>query len=398
MLKMGVPKQAVANKMTSKGVDSSVLDKDPESMVPDPSAAPPAPESTAPALIKLGEHPEYAQWFKMLKMGVPKQAVANKMSMKGVDASVLDKDPESMVPDPSATALPTAAPEPTAPTLIKLGEHPEYAQWFKMLKMGVPKQAVANKMTAKGVDSSVLDKDPESMVSDPTAAAPAGGATQAPPMIKLGEHPEYAQWFKMLKMGVPKQAVANKMTAKGVDASVLDKDPESMVPDPSAASPAAGATQAPVMIKLGEHPEYAQWFKMLKMGVPKQAVANKMTAKGVDASVLDQDPESMVPDPTASPPAGGPSAPPVLIKLGEHPEYAQWFKMLKMGVPKQAVANKMTAKGVDSSVLDKDPESMVPDPSAAAPAEGATASKGTYDAKVSVKQCVVVLWIQLYQD
>jgi aryl carrier-like protein len=175
--------------------------------------------------------------------------------------------------------------------MIKLSELPEYAQWFKLLKMGEPKQAVANKMATKGADASVLDKHPESTVPGPSAAAPAGGATQAPTMIKLGEHPEYAQWFKLLKLGMPKQAVANKMAMKGVDASVLDKDPESMVPDPSAAALPTAEPAAPTMIKLAKHPEYAQWFKLLKLGVPKQVVGNKMTAKGVGASVLDKDPD-----------------------------------------------------------------------------------------------------------
>ena len=34
--------------------------------------------------------PKYSIYFKMLKMGVPAQAVRNKMNLDGVDASVLD--------------------------------------------------------------------------------------------------------------------------------------------------------------------------------------------------------------------------------------------------------------------------------------------------------------------
>jgi hypothetical protein len=38
----------------------------------------------------LASDPKYSIYFKMLKMGVPAQAVRNKMNLDGVDASVLD--------------------------------------------------------------------------------------------------------------------------------------------------------------------------------------------------------------------------------------------------------------------------------------------------------------------
>ena len=60
----------------------------------------------------LGEYGVFAeQYFKMLKMGVPKGGVKQKMRSEGVDPSVLDMDPEK--PAPGATAA--AAAKPTAP-------------------------------------------------------------------------------------------------------------------------------------------------------------------------------------------------------------------------------------------------------------------------------------------
>jgi len=63
-----------------------------------PVVAPPAP--TPPLPPPPGEPPEranamvndpkYGMYFKMIKMGVPEQAVRNKMALDGVDASVLD--------------------------------------------------------------------------------------------------------------------------------------------------------------------------------------------------------------------------------------------------------------------------------------------------------------------
>lgn len=47
-----------------------------------------------------------------------------------------------------------------------------------------------------------------------------------------------------------------------------------------------------------------------------------------------------------------PVAPPETNALASDPKYSIYFKMLKMGVPAQAVRNKMNLDGVDASVLD----------------------------------------------
>ena len=77
----------------------------------------------------------------------------------------------------------------------------------------------------------------------------------------------------------------------------------------------------------------------------------KMGADGVDTAVLDMDPD----DP--SPNAGGATARP---KVKDDPRYAKYFKMLAMHLPKGAVMAKMGADGVDTAVLDMDPESLSP--------------------------------------
>ena len=54
-------------------------------------------------------------------------------------------------------------------------------------------------------------------------AATAEAATAATPETNArASDPKYSIYFKMLKMGVPAQAVRNKMNLDGVDASVLD--------------------------------------------------------------------------------------------------------------------------------------------------------------------------------
>ncbi|CAM9460272.1 unnamed protein product, partial [Heterosigma akashiwo] len=59
--------------------------------------------------------------------------------------------------------------------------------------------------------------------------------------VALKDHPVYAQYFKMLKVGLPKPAVQHKMMKDGVTADVLDKDPEELWPLDERKKKAAGA-------------------------------------------------------------------------------------------------------------------------------------------------------------
>ena len=48
--------------------------------------------------------------------------------------------------------------------------------------------------------------------------------------VLLKDDPQYGRFFKMLKMGVPPQAVANKVAAEGLDPAVMSRDPEGPSP------------------------------------------------------------------------------------------------------------------------------------------------------------------------
>jgi WASH complex subunit CCDC53 len=60
-------------------------DEDAPAFKTEERAAPEQPETNA-----MTNDPVYGKYFKMIKMGVPTQAVRNKMTLDGVDASVLD--------------------------------------------------------------------------------------------------------------------------------------------------------------------------------------------------------------------------------------------------------------------------------------------------------------------
>lgn len=246
---------------------------------------------------------------------------------------------------------------------VPLKEHPKFAKYFKMMSVGLPKPVAAHKMEADGLDPAlacILDMD---------------GSQPLPGELPLKQHPKYAKYFKMLQVGLPPDAVKHKMTQEGVDPAVLDLDADKPLP-PNAGKPkskkersrggagGAGASDESdeeeeeeeaeeeddphASVPVGEHPKFAKYFKMLKVGLPSAAVKHKMVQEGVDPDVLDLDPAQPRPRKSAGPP------------LKDDPVYGKFFKMLKVSVPVPAVKHKMMQEGLNPDVLDLDPEKPLP--------------------------------------
>lgn len=162
--------------------------------------------------------------------------------------------------------------------------------------------------------------------TEPTTAQSAqqesggGGGGGASDMVKASEHPAYAPFFKLSKLGVPMPVVSAKTAAAGLDPSVLE-DPEAMISlsggggggggggAPTAQQqqqqqetpPAATSTSNEGLIKASEHPDYAPFFKLTKLGVPIPVVSGKVSAAGLDPSVL-ENPDAMI---SSGPAEGG---------------------------------------------------------------------------------------------
>ena len=84
-------------------------------------------------------------------------------------------------------------------------------------------------------------------------AEPQAEATKA----EGGQEDKYEKYRKMLKMGLPRQAVENKMIQDGIDPACLTSS--------SKAEPQAEATKA----EGGQEDKYEKYRKMLKMGLPR---------------------------------------------------------------------------------------------------------------------------------
>ena len=128
--------------------------------------------------------------------------------------------------------------------------------------MGMPGDNLAMKMKAEGFDPAVLG------IGQEAAPAPAPAPPQTVP-------PEYVKYQKLLNMGMPQEQVMMKMTSEGCDPGVLGLGAAAAAPKPAAPPP---ATAVP--------PEYAPFQKLLKLGMPPEQVALKMSSQGMDPGVL----------------------------------------------------------------------------------------------------------------
>ena len=345
MIKVGLPKTAVADKMAQDGVVASLedgmklLELDPELPAP-PSAVPKRAKSKESGdMAPIGEHPKYSKYFKMLKVGIPKETVQAKMQQEGVDPNVLEKSPDDLLPLKEESAEKGGEGE-----MVAIKDHPTYAKYFKMLKVGLPKEAVRAKMQKEGVDSLMVDKDPNELIPLHVRQP-----EDSDSKVKLGEHPMYSKYFKMLKVGLPKETVQAKMRQEGVDPTMLDKSPDDMVSLNPPKPPEDDGPKVPA----NEHPKYAKYFKMLKVGLQKEAVQAKMRQEGVDPAMLDKEPNELIPLEEKS--SEGPK-----VAVKDHPQLAKYFKMLKVGLPKETVQQKMQQENIDSKYLDMEPTAMIP--------------------------------------
>ncbi|KAG3004570.1 hypothetical protein PC128_g20601 [Phytophthora cactorum] len=352
MLKRGVPFEAVQNCMRKDGADPSTLQPLP------PSEGSTGDDNSVNNVqqIRLKDMDGYAKYFRMLRMGCPKEAVKQKLTMDGLDPIILDFGPDAIYEEVKDRIAATSSvsnlqddikcvhPPETEDVKASVSEvllkhHEVYAKYFKMLKMGLPEGAVRQKMKVDGVDERALDLGgdaPFSKLPKPEMSEPAAPVND----VKLKDDPKYAKFFKMLQMGLPEGAVRQKMQVDGVDERALDLGGDAMV------SQLARLTG----IKLQDDPTYAKYFKMLRMGLPEGAVRQNMKTDGVDERALDLGGDALVSELTAQKND---------VKLQDDPVYSKYFKMLKMGLPEGAVRQKMATESVDVRALELGPDATV---------------------------------------
>ncbi|CAB9518801.1 Formin-like protein [Seminavis robusta] len=361
LLKLGMPKEQVAHAVQRDGKDPAVLDLDPEKSLKSqqPSGADDGPP--------LKEDEEYKKYFRMLNMGMAKEQVGHALQRDGKDPKILDLDPEKSLKSQQGDTGPA------------LKDDPEYTKYFKMLNMGLPKDAVKNALERDGKDPSIMDLDPNKSVKSQL-----GGGDDGPP---LKEDPEYVKYFKMLNMGLPKDAVKNALERDGKDPSIMDLDPNKSVK-----SQLGGGDDGP---PLKEDPEHIKYFKMLNMGLPKDAVKNALARDGKDPAVMDLDPEKSVKFQLGG---GCQEEEDTGTPLKDDPEYSKYFKMLNMGLPKDAVKNSLSRDGKDPAVMDLDPNKSVGFQMKKKKSGGGSASRRTPSKKKKKVRRKKIYWTPINED
>ena len=83
------------------------------------------------------------------------------------------------------------------------------------------------------------------------------------------------------------EAATREDDGRGADAADAAEAATAEAATAEAATAEAATAATPETNARASDPKYSIYFKMLKMGVPAQAVRNKMNLDGVDASVLD---------------------------------------------------------------------------------------------------------------
>jgi hypothetical protein len=382
MLKVGISKDVVKAKMADSGLDPTVLEKDPDAPVPLSDSAGGStsssshgksmyslpsfhvlPKSDDNIFISVEEQHKYVKYIKMQQMGMPIDQVKRKMIEEGLDPENLNRLPPVRSTGGSGSGNGSGGggsggggsgggsnkennkekdqPSQESNEKIPLGEHPKYAKYFKMLKIGLDKEAVQAKMQLEGMDPSILDRDPKEMVSLNEQPEKENDK----PKVAVKDHPKYAKFFQMLKVGVPHETVKAKMRLEGngVNPDFLDKDPNELIP----------TEEEVAKVPVGEHPLYVKFFKMLKVGLPSHVIKAKMEAEGIDSSIIDRDPNELIPLEEKKDEVP-------MVPANEHPLYQKFFKMLKLGVPVEVIKAKMALEKANPDVLDKDPSELIP--------------------------------------
>jgi len=96
MLRMGVPPEVVQSKLVASGLDPAIAGADPLQPLP----------GAVEKLVALKDDPLYGKFFRMQKVGLPRDVVKHKMQMEAAHAIALDLDPALPLPPASAPRLP----------------------------------------------------------------------------------------------------------------------------------------------------------------------------------------------------------------------------------------------------------------------------------------------------
>lgn len=225
------------------------------------------------------------KYRKMLKMGIPPDAVQHKMASDKIPTKIAsavlggDKDQTNDGKSSESTT--------------KLSEEEEATanKFRKMMKMRVPAEAVRHKMTMEGVDAKIINAvfDDVDASSSSQKTATAGAAMAQEQQLSSAEEVIASKYRKMLKMGVPLDGVEHKMKQDGIDLKIVSALVEEVSPSSGNAKRATKPQEpkkAPSLSKK-EETVASKYRNMLKVCIPRDAVRHKMKQEGVSLKIVE---------------------------------------------------------------------------------------------------------------
>jgi hypothetical protein len=375
MLRAGVPRNAVLQKMRIDGIDAAILALAPctpvdAALVPVPQPA----QATAAALQPASEQPPYQRAFAMLRAGVPRGAVEQRMFVERLDVSVLERGPAAEVPVKTRSILTAAVSrdqdgnsggDSNAEAAAAASHDPRLDKFRAMLRAGVAREAVAQAMALEHVDASLLDLQPDELVAavrETDPALPRGLADGA--AVAAAEHPAYVRARAMLAAGVPRAAVDQSLALQHLDAAALDRD--EFV---AAAARAPTALERLIAEPKGKTAHARGEACMLHVfwEVPSAAAARELLAALRGCAVATHRDTPCVPTyffrvSAAADQHALAAARPGARTVGEHPHLGAALKQLRVGMPRAAVRSELVRKGLDPAWLDLDAGDELPEP------------------------------------
>lgn len=215
-------------------------------------------------------------------------------------------------------------------------------KYRKMLSMGVPPPAVEHAMKRDQVSDKIVNII---LNSGEGAKAPVqsddreGSRPSADGASNLTEEEQEiaAKYQKMLKVSIPREAVRHKMLRDSVSEKVRVAV---LGPDADKATKSSGLSLSPVDEQIA-----AQYRKMLKISIPRDAVRNKMMRDNIGVRII----EAVLGKGATAKADSDVVA--IVLTTEEEAVASQYRKMIRINIPKDAVRHKMMKDNVDARII-----------------------------------------------
>ena len=333
MLKYNVPIDAVKHRMSLDGLPDEVAE------IVLNEGRNQEEEQKGKEFITHEERSVVEKYRNMLSIGMPKDAVLHAMRKDTVEESLIATIVNSSKPLQLSNSTPLTAKQERCAKKYRL-----------LLKTNVSLDGARRKMEFENVDQAVIEnvlgkredtsKDFQHMFeklsTHPQDAfiTPLKDTSNQSETSHTSEESVASKYRKMLKMGIPADAVRHSMTKDNVGGKIID----------AVFGLESKPSNGPIPISIPLKPDSVEgvaskYKKMLKMGIPADAVRHSMAKDNVGEEIV----ESLF---------GQSSKPSRGLSASAEKVASKYKKMVKMGIPADAVRHSMAKDNVGDEIIE----------------------------------------------